>query len=291
MAEHLRSLGLGPDGWSVATSAQAAAQHLRGELAAGTSVVAVGGPGVTAALIEFGLEPVTVGSRGAAKAAALVQGLGSEVSWTDLATASVLVREGMRWVVTNRDMVVPSDRGSLPGNGALVDVVRTASGTDPHFVAGKPGPALFELSRAVLGTGRRDTLVCGDRLDTDVAGAHAAGLDSLLVLSGVTSLRDVALAAPLLRPTYVAADLRALLAPALRPMEYRSGLCVMSARGIPEPPRDLEPDEQLAAAVGLAWWIVDAGGQLCPDPEPWQDLEDQLGVGRVSSRHVVSEAG
>jgi len=102
---------------------------------------------------------------------------------------------------------VPTARGIAPGNGALVQAVRTATGAEP-IVAGKPERALFDETIARVG-GERPLMV-GDRLDTDIDGAINAGIDSLVVLTGVSSLSEVAAAAKGHRPTYVSADLRGL---------------------------------------------------------------------------------
>ena len=109
--------------------------------------------------------------------------------------------------ITNADATLPSARGPLPGNGAMVTAVRLAAGTDPHVV-GKPAPTLFRAAAARLRAER--PLVVGDRLDTDIAGAAAAGFPSLLVLTGVSTAADLLAAPPELRPTYVARDLSAL---------------------------------------------------------------------------------
>lgn len=281
----LRSLGLAPSGWSVVTSAEATARHLREALGAGSRVVVVGGPGVTAALTGAGLVPVRVDAPDAAGAGALVQGLGPDVSWSELAAAAVLVREGMPWLATNTDLLLPGARGPLPGNGTLVAVVRTASGVDPS-VTGKPGRAMFDVARHAMGSQPRRTLVCGDRLDTDIAGATAAGLDSILVLSGVSTLCDLAFAAPNQRPRFVAPDLGGLLAPAHPLAAGRSGLAVVSRSGLPEPVPSGDAQRRLASVVALAWWVLDAGGELCRDPEAWDELEEQ-----VSRPHGGSAAG
>lgn len=139
-----------------------------------------------------------------------MQGLGTDVSWKELDEVAYLAREGIPWVATNLDISLPGTRGLSPGNGALVAVVRAATDAQPHVV-GKPAPDLFELARRRLGAAPPDTLVIGDRLDTDVAGARAAGLDSLLVLSGATSAAELAAAPSEWQPTYVAADLTGLL--------------------------------------------------------------------------------
>lgn len=214
VAEHVRELGVDGSGWSVVTSSQSAAAYLAQRLQPGAPVLAVGGPGVAQALAEAGLVPVRVSELADTPVEAMVQGLGVDVTWRELAEVGYLAQRGVTWVATNLDLFLPTAHGPAPGNGALVAAVRTTTTRTPH-VTGKPGAALFELARTRLGTSRARTLVCGDRLDTDIAGANAARLDSLFVLSGASSLQDLAFAAGHERPTYVASDLTGLLAPAV----------------------------------------------------------------------------
>ena len=117
---------------------------------------------------------------------------------------------GALFVASNGDLTIPGRRGIAPGNGSLIQVIATATGVRP-LVAGKPEPPLHRES--VLRTGARHPLVVGDRLDTDIEGAHRVGTDSLLVLTGVTGPADVVLAPPSQRPTYLAEDLAGLLEP------------------------------------------------------------------------------
>jgi hypothetical protein len=112
-------------------------------------------------------------------------------------------------VATNIDSTLPTGRGMAPGNGALVGAVRQAVATDP-VVVGKPHTPLYLLSVSVLGTSRERTLAIGDRLDTDIEGASAAGLSSLFVFGGVHRWADVVGAGKPARPRYVATDLRSL---------------------------------------------------------------------------------
>lgn len=116
----------------------------------------------------------------------------------------------MPWFASNTDLTIPSARGIAPGNGAAVEAVRFATGGKPQ-VAGKPLPPMHR--ETVLRTGAKRPLVVGDRLDTDIEGAFAAGVDSLLVLTGVTSPAALLAAEPRHRPTYVGRDLRDLLVP------------------------------------------------------------------------------
>ena len=147
--------------------------------------------------------------------AAVVQGYAPEVGWQQLAEASVAIRAGAQWIATNTDATLPTPRGPLPGNGSLVAALRTALEREPDLVVGKPQPTIFETAIQLAGAQR--ALVVGDRLDTDIAGAHRAGLDSLLVFTGVTTEEDLASASPQQRPTYLGADLGALFAPPVRP--------------------------------------------------------------------------
>jgi glycerol-1-phosphatase len=214
VARHLRQLGLECTADDVATSAQAAAWLVAHRHGKGAAVLAVGGEGVAAALEDAGLTVVRpAGARGV-EVSAVVQGYGASVTASDLSEAAYAVERGARWVATNTDATLPTDRGLAPGNGSLVAAVATAVGPDPHVVAGKPEAPLYELCARRLGVEVADVLAVGDRLTTDVAGAVAAGMDSLLVLTGIDGLEELFVAPRQQRPTYVAADLRALHRPA-----------------------------------------------------------------------------
>jgi HAD superfamily hydrolase (TIGR01450 family) len=207
VAAHLTRLGVPAKEDDVITSAQAVARLIADEVPPGSRVLAVGGEGLLEALRERGLEPVASAD---ADPAAVVQGYAPHVGWQDLAEASYAVNRGVPWYASNTDLTIPTARGKAPGNGALVEVVRIATGAEPR-VAGKPLPPMHR--ETVIRTGARRPLVVGDRLDTDIEGAHAGGVDSLLVLTGVTGPAELLAAVPKHRPTYVAADLRGLLAP------------------------------------------------------------------------------
>ncbi|WP_235690146.1 HAD-IIA family hydrolase [Mycolicibacterium gadium] len=262
---HLHELGVGPDGWTVVTSSQAAAAYLAARLPEQTVVLAVGGPGVVQALTDVGLVPVRASELAGATVAAVVQGLGVDVTWTELAEVGYHAEAGATWVVTNLDIMLPTSRGRAPGNGALVAAVQAATTVIPHVV-GKPGPNLFDLARSTMGTEKADTLVCGDRLDTDIEGANAAGLDSLLVLTGASDLKDLAFAAPSARPTYVTTALSGLLEPGVR------------LRATPE---DGVSGRSLRSVVTATWAALDAGQTVPEDTGMWRRLERQLGLERT----------
>ena len=201
VAAHLTDLGIPAEPSDVVTSAQAAATLVAGRVPAGSRVLVVGGEGLRAALLERGLRPV---STAAENPAAVIQGFSPDVGWVLLAEGTYAVRTGLPWIASNLDSTVPTPQGLAPGNGALVDVIAGATGRRP-LSAGKPETPLHE--EAVRRTGSGNPLVVGDRLDTDIEGARRAGVDSLLVLTGVATPADVVLSDDLRRPTYVARDL------------------------------------------------------------------------------------
>ena len=213
VARHLTRLGIRADPTDVITSSQAAATVVADQWDAGARVLPVGGPGVAAALEAAGL---TVVDRAEHQPVAVVQGYGRDVGWTQLAEAVVAVRAGARHVATNTDVTIPSPRGPLPGNGALVNVVSTITGQRP-LVTGKPDPAMH--AECVRRTGARRPLVVGDRLDTDIEGARRAGAASLLVLTGITDPATLLAAPPEHRPDLLAPDAAGLLVahPAVHP--------------------------------------------------------------------------
>ncbi len=209
VADLLTGMGVPARPEEVLTSAAATAELLRDRLPAGAPVLVVGAEALRAELRAVGLRPVSTVDE---QPAAVAQGYGPEVGWVDLAEASLAVRAGAPWYATNTDRTLPSPRGPLPGNGSLVAVLRTALGRDPDVVVGKPEPALFATAARRAGAGR--TLVVGDRLDTDIEGARRAGLDSLLVLTGVSDVPELLAAPEQRRPTYVSVDLAGLFDPA-----------------------------------------------------------------------------
>lgn len=275
VGEHLGDLGLRAGGWSVVTSSQAAAAHLGRRLAPGAPVLAVGGPGVAIALEEAGLKPVRVSDLASTPAEAIVQGLGTDVTWSELAEVGYLVQRGATWVATNLDPMLPTSRGQAPGNGTLVAAVLATTTKEP-YVVGKPGAALFELSRSRLGTDPARTLVCGDRLDTDIAGANAAGMDSLLVLSGAAALQDLAFAAVTSRPTYLAADLTHLLGPALLPATTGPNEIEVTPDGTLSLPDAGDPSELLLSVISAVWTALDSGHPVSDDKDTWRAIEQRL---------------
>ena len=207
VAAHLTRLGVPAVADDVITSSQVAAAVVAAQWPPGARVLPVGGPGVAAALRASGLTVVDSAEEGPV---AVVQGYGPQVGWAELAEAVVAVRNGARHVATNGDATIPSPRGPLPGNGAMVGIVAAVTGQLP-MITGKPDPAMH--AECVRRTGARRPLVVGDRLDTDIEGARRAGAASLLVLTGVTDPSTLLGAQPHQRPDLLAPDAAGLLVP------------------------------------------------------------------------------
>ena len=282
VADHLRALGVPASDEEVVTSAQAAAAMLAERLPTGSAVLVVGGEGLNQALLVEGLVPV--GSvRDAPRA--VVQGFSPDIGWRLLAEGARAVHQGLPWLATNTDRTVPTRYGPAPGNGTLVAAIATATGVEPE-VAGKPRPPLFlQAARRYASSA---PLVVGDRLDTDIAGAHAAGMPALLVLTGVSGARDVLTAPPTQRPHYLSGDLHGLVQahPAPQPLEpdatsaeastaWRCGAAVVAVRDgalrVLQPGPD--PLDLLRAGCAAAWEQADADGATVG-----LDLTELIGV-------------
>ncbi len=208
VAERLSAAGMPSQAPDVVSSPSAAAQLLQAAHRPGAKVLIIGTAALAEAIADAGLTPVR---SAAAEPVAVVQGHSPETGWQDLAEACIALRAGADWVATNTDVTLPTDRGLLPGNGAMVRALVAATGRQPR-VAGKPARPL--LDTAVQLAASKTPLVVGDRLETDIAAAVAAGLPSLMVLTGASSTADVLRASPGHRPTVVSADLRGLFDPA-----------------------------------------------------------------------------
>ncbi len=259
VVEKLAGVGVQASVSDVVTSAQAAARVLSDRFGDGAFVAVLGATGLEEALRAQRLEPVTVTDD---RAVALVTGYGPDVVWRDVMRAAALVRGGLPWVASNADLSLPTPFGEAPGHGVMVDLLERFGGVKA-VVAGKPQrPLLDETVRRV---GGEHPLMIGDRLDTDIEGAHEAEVDSLLVLTGVTGLADLAQAGPRLRPTYLSADLAGLFEPHAAPEQdghvwASGGWRAQVADGRLEVSGEGEPDDWWRAAASAAWEHLDRTG-------------------------------
>ena len=207
VAERLAGMGFPAQAAGVYTATMGAADLAEAELAPGASILIIGGPAHAEELAGRGFRIVASADD---RPDAVVQGLHPSVDWAMLSEGALAIRAGARHLASNIDSTLPQERGFMLGNGSLVAAVEHATG-QKATATGKPVPDVFERAARLVGGNR--PMAIGDRLNTDIAGAVAAGMDCLHVLTGVSSEADVALAEPAERPSYVGRDLRALLEP------------------------------------------------------------------------------
>ncbi|QHO90766.1 haloacid dehalogenase [Actinomyces sp. 432] len=219
----------------VFSAAMDAAALLHEHVSDGAPVFVIGGEGLRQALTDEGF---TVVAGAQDSPAAVVQGWDAAVDWAMMSEGLYAITNGALHVATNLDATLPTERGFALGNGSLVAAVANASGQEP-LAGGKPFPGIYQ--RALRRAGGSRPLAVGDRLNTDHVGARAAEIPGLHVLTGVSTARDVLLAAPEERPTFLHTDLRGLLQPH------------------PEPKRTVI-DGEAWWQVGEQWWHVTSAG-------------------------------
>ena len=198
--EKLARMGVQVSPEEVLNSGQTTARALAREYPAGTRVHVFGSPALRQAIEEAGFvladEDVEL----------VVASMDRDVTYDKLKRAALLIRSGARFVATNLDPTYPSDEGLLPGTGALIAALRTASGVEPR-VTGKPEPTMFQLAMAQMGARRETTATIGDRLDTDILGGQRAGMITICVLSGSSGRAE----AEAFGPDFIFEDIAELL--------------------------------------------------------------------------------
>jgi 4-nitrophenyl phosphatase len=182
-AEKLGSMGVQVPPDSIMTSATATADFLAGQYPAGTRMFYVGEYGIQEALEECGF---IIDDQ---KASAVVVGMDQSVTYEKLAKATLLIRDGARFIGTNPDKTLPIPEGEIPGAGSIQAALVASTDVTP-LIIGKPEPYFYELAREKLGGTRETTAAIGDRMDTDIAGAKRTGIYSVLVLTGVSTREE-----------------------------------------------------------------------------------------------------
>ena len=178
----------------ILTSAFATAHFIAQENNSNLRVYPIGEHGLLAALAAENIEAADE------DVDAVVVGMDRQLNWDKLASAALHINAGARFIGTNPDSSFPTERGVVPGNGAILAALEVATGITP-IIIGKPEPELYNQALELMQAETADTLVIGDRLDTDIAGAVRARLDSLLVLTGISTSHMVESSS--IQPTYV----------------------------------------------------------------------------------------
>ena len=217
VAEQLKELGFKAEPKDIMTSAMDVIAVMSEHLDEGASVYVVGGEGLRQALREAGYVLVDSADE---EPAAVVQGFDASVTWAQLTEAAFALQRGAQYFATNLDATLPQERGFALGNGALVRAVSYATRKRP-VAAGKPEPGIYQRAAELLDS--ENPIAVGDRLETDILGAVAAGIPALHVLTGVHDARAVICAPRGQRPSYLAMDMRGLLEEHPSPKHHADG--------------------------------------------------------------------
>ncbi|MCZ0702818.1 4-nitrophenyl phosphatase [Natronobacillus azotifigens] len=192
VAKKLRGMDVPAETENVYTTSMATANYLA-EHKPKARVYAIGEDGLLSALKEKGFiltdENVDF----------VVMGLDREITYEKLTIGALAIRNGATFIATNADVALPTERGFLPGSGSLISVLTVTTGVKPQFI-GKPEAIIVEQALDVLGTSKEETLMVGDNYDTDILAGIHAGIDSLLVYSGVTTKKHLETVSK--KPTY-----------------------------------------------------------------------------------------
>lgn len=208
VAEHLHELGFEAATDDVVSSAQAASGLLRRELPAGSKVLVAGTANLVEQVKAAGMVVVT---GFADDPAAVIQGYDPAMTWPRLDQAAIAVQRGARWFATNLDSTRPAEHGLVPGAGSMVAAVRNTVTRDPEVI-GKPHRPLMD--EAMRRSGATNPIFVGDRIDTDIMGAHSVGIDSFMVFTGAHGVRDLCEAPEHGRPTAIGWNVGSLFEPA-----------------------------------------------------------------------------
>jgi 4-nitrophenyl phosphatase len=198
----LKKFGVELEPWQAINSAQATAYYLRQRFPEGGPIFIVGEKALYQVLEEEGYYHSTKNPL------AVLVGLDRELTYEKIRLASYFIRSGLPFLGTNPDRTLPTPGGLVPGAGSVLAAVEAASGTSPTIM-GKPQPEIYQAALERLGTAPEETLVVGDRLETDIKGGQALGCRTALVLSGVSGKEDLESWAP--PPDLVSADLEGVI--------------------------------------------------------------------------------
>lgn len=182
--DRLRAMGIRVPLPTVFTSALATAQFLKRQYPDGAGVYVIGEVGLQEALAEDGFW------MDEKRPSIVCVGLDQDLTYAKLQMACLAIRAGARFVGTNPDRTLPTEIGLVPGNGATLAALRTCTDVEP-MVIGKPSATMIDLAIERIGVPKDSTVIIGDRLDTDIEAGAAAGITTVLVLTGVHRLSDV----------------------------------------------------------------------------------------------------
>jgi len=205
--DKLGSFGIQAGPGSVFTSSTVTADYLLDKYGQEAFLHVVGMEGLTRTLKEAGFEFTSGEEQPTQKVTAVVAGMDREINLQKITVAMRLIINGADFVATNTDGSFPTPEGINPGTGTVIGALQFASGTEP-YVVGKPQPAIFKTALKSLGSRPEETLMVGDRLETDILGANQLDIQSAAVLTGVTSKKEISQKD--IKPDFIFDDITAL---------------------------------------------------------------------------------
>jgi 4-nitrophenyl phosphatase len=209
----LAGMGVKVELEEVMTSAMATAMYLASQMTPSeTRVFVLGDEGAIQAMQEKGFVLTSlyeINGPNSKGADVVVCGKDHTINWDKLATATLNLRAGAKFVGTNGDNTLPTELGLIHGNGAILAALEAASGVKPMII-GKPEPIMYQQVIAKLNSNLDETIAIGDKLETDILGAIRTGIRSLMVLGGVSTADDLAKSE--YKPTWVMPDLSSVTA-------------------------------------------------------------------------------
>ena len=275
VTEKLNSMDFDATADMIMTSAMDIAAIMAEDLEEGSKVFVIGGAGLRLALEERGFVLVDSADD---EPAAVVQGLDKQVDWALLSEGAFAIERGAAFYASNLDATLPVERGQALGNGSLVRAIQHATHKRPT-AGGKPEPGIYRRASELVGA--QNPLAVGDRLETDIMGAVAAGVPAMHVLTGVHMARDVIRAPRGQRPSYLAIDMRGLLEAHPAPKHHRDGTWTCGLSQVAKAHRsgvltldEVELTEPVTitidsyrALAAAAWEYADATGAVPSCPE------------------------
>ena len=205
--QKLAGFGVTLESWQIITSSLATADTLAKEFPDGGAVFVVGENGIQRTLEERGFRPI-IDPQDETRVVAVVTGMDRSVSYQKLRRATLHIRAGVPFYGTNPDRTFPTPQGLAPGAGSILAAIEAATDVKP-IIIGKPQPAMMDMALEKLGTKPEESLVVGDRLETDIAAGQASGCKTALVLSGVSTREQAEAFRPV--PDFIVKDLSSLI--------------------------------------------------------------------------------
>jgi len=205
--DKLENFGIPTDPSSVFTSSTVTADYLLENYGQDAILHVVGMDGLTRTLKDAGFQFTTGEEIPENSVTAVVAGMDREINLQKITIAMRLIMGGADFIATNTDGSFPTPDGINPGTGTVIGALQFASGTEP-YVVGKPQPAIFQTALKVLGSKIENTLMVGDRLNTDILGANNLGIQTAAVLTGVTSRDEINQSE--IKPDFIFEDIRNL---------------------------------------------------------------------------------